>query len=290
MSETVKYILLFLLAAMFVVLTCCKTDSAQDRIITVSIEPQRWLLEQIVGDKIKVKTFISSGGDPENFDPPMSVVKNASKSIAFMKTGHLQWEETLIDRIKENNGKLTIVDTSEGIPIISGTHDHHGQHDSEPDPHIWSSVKNAIKMSDTMLAEVLKIDPVNAEYYRNNHRKLVARLNLLDQRFQSVVDSLPNPEFLVFHPSLSYLARDYDLHQLSLGSENKELSIASLKEKVKNISQNESLIFFCQPDDNQSGLKSLIQSPRLTVVDINPMSYRWDEEMEKILNAFKQNR
>ena len=73
-------------------LTACSQGDA-DRTLTVSIEPQRYLLEQIAGDKWQVNTVLEKGADPENFDPPMSTMKKAMSSRLYFSMGTLPFEQ-----------------------------------------------------------------------------------------------------------------------------------------------------------------------------------------------------
>ena len=73
--------ILFVAAATIGVGSCSSyTSEGGNKIITVSIEPQRWILERIVGDKFEVNTILSVGADPENFEPSLSDMKKLEQN------------------------------------------------------------------------------------------------------------------------------------------------------------------------------------------------------------------
>lgn len=96
-----------------------KSDSSKP-VVTVSIEPQRYLLEKIVGDSIEINVLLADGTNPETFNPSMETMKQIAKSDAYFSIGLLGFEPSLIEKLKSNNPDLNVVDTSSGIVLISG--------------------------------------------------------------------------------------------------------------------------------------------------------------------------
>ena len=65
------------------------------------------------------------------------------------------------------------------------------------------------------------------------------------------VNGLKNHELFcnsVWHPSLSYFARDYGLEQISLGTEGKEMSAKSLTEAIDKARDKGVGVFFFQKE------------------------------------------
>lgn len=293
MLKCVVLLTLSALAVMFI--AGCRGRSDAKPIVTVSIEPQKWLLERIAGDRVEVRTFLQGDADPENFDPSVSTLIDASRSAAFMRVGHLPWEEMLISKVAGGNNDMLIVNTSEGIEPITGTHSHsHGDGSDEAeeiDPHVWGSVKNAKVMASNMFKGLVAIDPAGADYYERRYMSLNATLDSLDREFSVRLRPLRGSSFLVWHPSLSYFARDYGLNQIAVGSENKEISIPAMQSKIDEAASHDVRVFFVQPQMD-SGEKTAIvasgASARTAV--IHPLSPDWMGEMEAIVNALTEKR
>lgn len=102
--------------------TGCAGGPTEQRIVTVSIEPQRYLLEQITGDKVQVRSLLTEGANPETYDPSVTHMFNLGKSIGYLRMGNIGFEAAIIDKISEGNPNLRIFDTSAGIVPILGTH------------------------------------------------------------------------------------------------------------------------------------------------------------------------
>ena len=174
MTDIVRYILLLLAAAAVAAVPGCSAKKSARPIVTVSIDPQKWLLDSIVGDRVEVKSLLPGDANPENFDPPLATLRDASRSLLYMKMGHLPWEDALGERLLEGNRTMKIVDTSEGIDLITdGGHAHlhndadgdHHDH-SGADPHTWTSVRNARVIASNMVNALVEADPVSARECR----------------------------------------------------------------------------------------------------------------------------
>ena len=61
------------------VVGCADPAARKIPVVSVSIEPQRWLLEQIVGDKMEVRSLMGNGGNPEHYEPTFSHLANLEK-------------------------------------------------------------------------------------------------------------------------------------------------------------------------------------------------------------------
>lgn len=285
-----RYILIVLVVLLATTLVWlaggCSVGTSHQTIVTVSIEPQRFLLEQIVGDKMQVRSLLTEGANPETYDPTMTHMFNIGNSMGYLKIGNIGFEAAIADKISEANPELPVYNTSEGITLIYGTHSH-GDHAHESvDPHIWTSVKNARIIAANMLAAMKEIDPRNAAYYQKNFDSLSHRLDSLDEVVTELVAPCRGIAFMVWHPSLSYFARDYDLRQIVIGNaDHKETSVAQLRESIDNARAQGAQIFFFQKDFDSRQVAAINSELLADEVDINPLSYNWDEEILHIAHA-----
>lgn len=255
------------------------------KIVTVSIEPQKYLLEQIAGDNIQVRCLLADGANPETYDPSMTHMLNLQKSAAYMRMGNIGFESALIDKIHDSNPDLPVYNTSNGVEVITGTH-HHGPAGDEEDaidPHTWTSVKNARVIARNMLEALVEIDPAKADIYRVNYKRFDQRLDSLDRAIAAMLEPSRGKAFLVWHPSLSYFARDYGLRQIVVGgSESKETSVNALKRSVETARELGADIFFSQTDVDARHVAAINREIGAREVTINPLSANWEEEMTNI--------
>ncbi len=279
--------ILLLIGALGVV-AACTHKSSERPIVMVSIAPQQYLLEQIAGDKIDVRSFLPSDANPETFDPTIAAMRDLSRAKAYIRIGHLPFEETILDRIVESYPELVVYDASQGVKALRGTHgpcsDLHG-HATDVDPHLWSSVKNAKVMVANMQQALAKIDPANAHHYATRAELLQHRLERMDSTYATRLAPHRGEAFLVWHPSLSYLARDYGLEQIALGMENKEPTVGHLRSKIEQARQSGARVIFITPEIDGSRASTLVKDIDITPVTISPLSYQWAEEMDKIVDS-----
>lgn len=88
--------------------------------------------------------------------------------------------------------------------------------------------------------------------------------------------------FLIYHPALSYFARDYGLRQISVEAGGKEPSPAWLKELVDRCRRERVRVIFVQPEFDRRNAELIASQTGIRVVDINPLAYDWPQEMLRV--------
>ena len=97
----------------------CTTGNKEQKIVTVTIQPQKYFAEKIAGDRFNINCIVPPGSNPEAYDPSPSHLVHLGKSIAYFKIGHIGFELAWMDKLEQNNPNMKIFDTSEGIDILS---------------------------------------------------------------------------------------------------------------------------------------------------------------------------
>lgn len=264
----------------------CTGAPPEQKIVTVSIEPQKFMLEQITGDKVQVRCLLSDGANPETYDPSMTHMFNLQHSLGYLRMGNIGFEAALLDKIHESNPDLPIFNTSKGIVPLMGTHGHGGVRHEMVDPHTWSSVKNARIIAANMYEAMRQIDPENEEYYQRNLERFDSRLDSLDKVLSQQLAPLKGKAFLVWHPSLSYFARDYGLEQIVVGGEeHKEMSVNALRDVINEAREHDATVFFSQRDFDSRQVSAVNEEISARQVRIHPLSYDWEGEMMTIADA-----
>ncbi len=225
---------------------------------------------------MEVRTLIARGGNPESYEPSFSLMADLEQSSLYMQMGNLGFEDALEDRMATNFPDLPIVSTSDSIDLISGSHGH----DHGVDPHVWSSAANARIIAKNMLRAVTELDPEDAVYYQANYNRLISKIDSVDNACTAMLAPLEGKSFMVWHPSLSYFARDYGLHQISIGIEGKEHSVPDTREVLNQVDKSAPVVFLVQQDFDASKAAGIINNERgVRVESINPLNYEWDAEL-----------
>jgi len=280
--------------------TGCKNSPPVDSrpIVTVTIEPMRYFAEQLAGDNFKINVLVPPGVSHHNYDPTPRQLKELEKSKVIFVNGHLGFENIWIPKMRSNYRNLAIVDLSSGMNLITsedgeGGHNHENETETESDehshegvdPHYWLSVSEAGKMAANMAAGLIKADPGCGQLIEQNLARLQTRIDSLGAMMAVQFQPLVHRSFLIFHPALTYLARDYNLvqHPMELGG--KEPTASHFKELVNLADSGKINTIFVQKEYDQENARTLANETHARIVIIDPMSPDWFEEMKRLASA-----
>ena len=118
------------------------------------------------------------------------------------------------------------------------------------------------------------------------YNALIRRIEHTDSLISQMLSS-PNADraFMIYHPALSYFARDYNLHQIPIEAGGKEPSPTHLKNLINSCKKEKVRIIFVQPEFDRRNADLIAQQTGTRVVAINPLSYDWEEEMMNTARA-----
>lgn len=266
--------LLFIISIIVGSTSCNPEPKNNEKKISVSIEPQKYLLEKLVGDKYKINTAIPSGSNPETYDPSPSEMVNIGKSQIYFKIGNLGFENTWLNNISLNTPNLEIIDCSKGISILKDDHGH-----ANGDPHIWSSPKTILQIARNMYNAVTEEDPSNKKFYLENFRQVEKQVQDTDSIIKLYLKDAPSKSFIIYHPSLSYFAKDYELNQYSIEFEGKSPTPKQLAELIRLAKKENIKVIFIQKEYDVKNAEVIAKEIGAKIVQINPLSYNWDQEL-----------
>lgn len=271
----------------------CTNKAKQDKmIITVTIEPHRFFVEQIAGDKFSVVSMVPKGSSPESYDPTPAQLVSLGNSKAYFRIGYIGFEQTWFDRLKENAPNMIVFDSSTGVKLISDTHHHnhdagHQHNSSGIDPHIWNSTVNAQIIVDNTCKALCSLDKNNKDYYLMRCADFKRKINTLDDTLKIILKDA-DKAFMIYHPALAYFARDYGLHQICIEEGGKEPSPAHLKELIQTCKKEGVRVIFVQQEFDMSNAELVAKETGSRIVRINPLSYDWEGEMIRIAQALRK--
>ena len=232
---------------------------------------------------------------PHNtLDPETTMTDDIAKALTLGCYRTLQSSNMYNQRIwtldiVAGNSEVGAGGGTDGIETIQGTHfSPEGKHD-EADPHLWTSVRNAMTISKNMLDAVIELDPDNAKTYTDNFNNFKIELETLDAEIKAKLAAKQGSAFLVWHPSLSYFARDYGLKQVSLEYEGKEIPIDKLKQNIDAARESKATVLFVQQEFDSRQAETIGNELGVKMIKINPMGYEWESELTKIADAIANN-
>ncbi|GHV59860.1 zinc ABC transporter substrate-binding protein [Bacteroidia bacterium] len=267
-------------------LVACSGQPIQENRIMVTIEPQRYFAEQLADSLFEIMTMVPVGSSPESYDPTPREMMQLAKSKAYFCIGHIGFENAWLHRLKSNHPQVRFFDNSKGIHWISGDHHHHDAIDNDShshiDPHTWPSPVEARMIAQNMFAALSKIDPKHTDTYRENLERLLLEIDETDQIVRSYLSHSSQKSFIIYHPALTYFARDYGLTQYAIETEGKEPSPEQLKQLV-DLAKKESIrTVFIQQEFDRKNAEIIARETGCRLEVINPLSYHWREEIIRI--------
>lgn len=277
-----------LLLAIVGLSACQGKKEGGTRMISVTIEPQRYFVEKIAGDLFQVYCVTPAGQSPETYDPTPQQMVQISRSQAYFRIGEIGFEQAWMKNLQSQNPDMRVFDLSEGMELIKnqeeeheGEEAHHHHHGSV-DPHIWTSISGAKVIAQNTCQALVKLDPENQETYQAGYQRLIGEIDSTAVEMKRLLQPLAGSAFIIYHPTLTYFAREFGLQQLCIELDGKEPSPAQLKRLIETAAQSKAKVVFVQQEFDQKNAELIAKETGCRLVTINPLSYNWHDEMIRL--------
>lgn len=281
---------IYLLLAIVGLSACQGKKEGGTRTISVTIEPQRYFAEKIAGDLFQINCVTPAGQSPETYDPTPQQMVQISQSQAYFRIGEIGFEQAWMKNLQSQNPDMAVFDLSEGMELIKneeeaheeGEAHHHHHHHGSVDPHIWTSISGARVIAQNTCQAFIKLDPENQEVYRAGYQRLIEEIDSTEVEMKQLLQPLAGTAFIIYHPALTYFAREFGLKQLCIELDGKEPSPAQLKQLLETATQSGAKVVFVQQEFDQKNAELIAQETGCRLVTINPLSYNWHDEMIRL--------
>ncbi|MBR6621025.1 MAG: zinc ABC transporter substrate-binding protein [Bacteroides sp.] len=271
-------------------LTACGSapSSGEAPTLTVTLEPLRYFVEAIAGDKFQVECMVPKGSSPETYDPTPQQLVKLSQSQAYFRIGYIGFEQVWMEKLQANS-QIKVFDTSRGITLIHADGHWHGDHFHEGgvEPHVWNSATNAVIIAENIYTALTELDTTNQSYYKERLDSLKQTIQATDKHIRKLLRNADH-SFLIYHPALSYFARDYGLEQISIEESGKEPSPAQLKALIETCRKEQTRVIFVQQEFDTRNAQLIADELGVQIVPINPLSYDWPAEMIRVAKTLSK--
>lgn len=281
-----KKVVLFL--SVILLISCGRNKIESDsRIITVSIAPFKYFVESIAGSEFAVNVMVPPGANPHIYEPYPDQVSKLSKSVAYISDGYLGFEITWLDRFYELNRKMKKLSLAGCIEPIASEHHHEGSQTEGADPHYWVSPACAFKMAAAIKDFLIGLDPQHRDMFEKNYQNLYKKIEELDKKAKELSLTSGSKAFMIYHPNLGYLARDYGLEEISLEYEGKEPSPARMKYLIDRAEKEHLKIILVQREYDTKNARAVADETGSKVIIIDPLSEDWFSSTSEIIELLK---
>jgi zinc transport system substrate-binding protein len=263
------------LAAVFVMIAamCAWSDAkAADReSIFVSIAPQKFLVERLVGDAIEVHVLLPSGASPATYEPtPKKMAALGTASLFFLIGA--PFEGPVLDKISRVMPDLQTVDCRSGVELVPMDDHGHGHGGSLFDPHIWLDPLRMKIVASTTADALEKLLPEAGPEIQHNLQRLHHAIDQSHALIASILEPHTGEHILVFHPAFGYFTRRYGLHQIAVEDEGKAPSARRLAEVVRTLDDGSVTAIFVQPQFSTSAAQRIADALECEVVILDPLA------------------
>ena len=248
--------------------------------VTVTISPYKYFVDQIAKGKVDVNVMVSNGNNPETYEPYAQQMMELSKSALYLKVGSIGFEQTWMKKLQDNAPDMKVIDTSVGIKPAKTP-------GGNIDPHVWMSCSNARIIASNILKALCELEPKNKAFFEKNYQSL---LSIIDKRDSTIKESFKKDpdlvrKFVIYHPILTYFARDYQLEQLAIEEEGREPSASQLKSLIEKARKEKIKFCLIQAEFANRNTTTFINESHTKPMNINPLQGDWNWAMQEAAAA-----
>ena len=228
------------------------------------------LVRQIAGDKVELRVLFGPTVDPHTYKPSTADFEDLKKATLVLYNGlHLegkmveQFEERLKDKavpIVRDMAKERLLPWAEGE---TGAYD----------PHVWFDVSLWSEAANVVAGEMARVDPPNAEHYKQNGEKVRDSMRQLHEYVLQRANSVPKEQrvLITSHDAFNYFGKAYgfDVRGLQGISTETEAGSANIQAAVDFIVQRKIPAIFVEssvPRATIERVKNDVASRGLSVV------------------------
>jgi zinc transport system substrate-binding protein len=271
--------------------------------VFVSINPQKYFVQQIGKDLVDVRVMVPPGASPGTYEPRPRQMADLSTARIYFAIG-VAFENAWLGKISAVNAQMKVVHTDNGIrkiPMVDHqhldpasqeypgeTHYDEGEHgDSGLDPHIWLSPPLVKIQARSILTALQDIDPGHQDSYAANFHHFIDRIDELDAGLKNTFTGKQNLQFMVFHPAWGYFGQAYGLKQVPIEIEGKSPKPARLKGLIEHARKKGIKVIFVQPQFSSKSAELVASEIGGQVVVADPLAEDWLANLTTVADSFK---
>jgi len=247
--------------------------------VVVSIDPIRYVADQVGGDKISSMSLVDAGQSPETFEITPKQFAELSKTDVYFTVG-LPFEKALIKKITASLPKVKIINCLTGEPDKGEreyTHDH-----SEDDPHIWLDPEALKEIAGVIEKALCDLRPENRDMFLNNAARLMAGIDSVGSVVDSILIPYAGKPFYVYHPAFGHFAERFGLKQVAIEAEGKEPGPKHLGELISRMKHEKVAFIYIQPQFSQKSARTVSEEIGAELIPLDPLAYNVVENILEI--------
>jgi len=182
--------------------------------VVSSFFPIDQFVGKVGGEAIERMLLIPKGVEPHDYEPTIKDIQRVDSADVLVYNG-LGFENWI--------GKMSNpqkIDASNGLNAS-----YLDERNMTFDPHVWLDPLLAKKQVENIRDGLIMIDPNHKDIYVNNSNNFLNELDNLDEKIRTDLESCKKKDFITFHNSFSYFAKQYGLNQHSISNTDPESEV-----------------------------------------------------------------
>lgn len=267
--------ILLILSFLLLIVSCTKEKQDKSN-IAVTIYPFKSIVQEIVGNKVKIDVLLPAGADPHTYEmSPSDLMKIQNAKVFFYGAESLDgWvakieTESKIELLKLIPKEFLIdIKTSNDHSHHSDDHNHYGV-----DPHFWTDPLTVNSMLDSLAKILSSLYSDYKEYFRENSLKFSKKLVELDKKIREQTKVLENTKVYSAHPFYNYFFNRYGIEVVgSLEiSPGQQITPKFLKNVSEEISRKNVQAIFINKQHISKSAQLLAEDAKINLVELDPM-------------------
>ena len=272
-----------------------RVATAQDKpIILVSIPPQAWLVRELAGDRVDVHCLLPVGANPHTFEPDVRQLRALSRAQLALPIG-MPFDRIFLQKAKQLNPRLISLPADANITKMAEgeAHHHHHEHgeacsDDGNDPHIWLSPRCFAEVATNTARALATLPLLPSDELSNRLARVSQTIQAVDQQARKKLAPLAGKLWVVYHPSWSYFAADYNLHLLTVEQDGKSPSSRHIITILKQARAAQVKTVFTEPQSDKRYAHAVADPLNARVEILDPLQEDWPLLMQILLEKLTQ--
>lgn len=267
---------------------CSPKEGSDKPILSVSLLPEKYFLEQIVGDLAEVHVLVPYGNNPEYYDPVPRDIAKLQRSRGFFAIGTLPFEQQWINALPDS---VKVINLAERLPhdLIFGHDEEYAHTHIHGDPHYWTSLQGGKAMAEAILTATIELFPEQEAELRSNYdQNLAPRFEEIQALADEVFTDSDSCAFVIYHPSLSLFASEWGLTQLVMEERGLEPTPRHLVRLIETAKRMDTRAVFIQEEFDVKNAENIARQLGIEPMTIQPLAEDWTAEMKRLIEAFRK--
>ncbi|MBI4836126.1 MAG: zinc ABC transporter substrate-binding protein [Candidatus Abawacabacteria bacterium] len=248
--------------------------------VVATFFPYYVFAKNLAGDYLSVNSLISSQVGPHDYQLKPSEINLLRQANLVIKNG-LGVDDWVEKAITTSGSRAKVFTASQELTILPpieeqvliGAHeeeeDEHGPHD----PHVWVSPRNVLQILPRISAQFQQLAPEHKAELAILLDQYTRQIEALDHSIRTETANLTNKQFVSFHSTTQYFARDYGFTVTASIEEypGEEPTPYYLKQLIDYIKNNHIKVICTEPQFSPRIVQTLAQDLNLQIIEFDPM-------------------